>query len=518
MDHAIRWLAIGDGPALTLAGWLLLRRVAGAPLRWSSLLLLDLFLPACCFGLVLAATARPGFAGIITLTLAAGFAYANRAKLQVLAEPVVFTDVFQAFDIFRHPQLALPFPNKGAVLLCVAAVVGFFSMLFALEAPAWHWTPWPLPAAAASVAAVAWLLGRSSTTLAAWLREAGLSGEPDRDAALCGTLGALLAYGIVARGERRQRQARAQPPAAAQPAPEQAAPVVLVQCESFFDARRLSPAISRKLLPHFDQLLHGAAQWGRLEVPCWGANTVRSEFAVLTGLPESAIGFDRFNPYHRFCDTAIDSLAWRLKAEGYYTVCVHPFDRRFYSRDRVLPNLGFDEFLGEEAFAGARRSNGYVGDAEVARCIAKIVAERGPKVFVFAITMENHGPWNLPSNRPVSDLLPDIGLPEGERVALERYLQGLRSADEMLAVLAAAPEVRRGVLAFYGDHLPAFRTAFEAFALDDFRSDYLICDGSRPAAPAQHDIQASGLADAILQVRARTATGRRGPRSAARAG
>jgi len=64
---------------------------------------------------------------------------------------------------------------------------------------------------------------------------------------------------------------------------------------------------------------------------------------------------DRFNPYHRFTSVPVSSLAWRLRAEGYRHDRLHPFDRTFYGRDRVMPNLGFDVFLGEEAFAGAQR-------------------------------------------------------------------------------------------------------------------------------------------------------------------
>jgi len=102
---------------------------------------------------------------------------------------------------------------------------------------------------------------------------------------------------------------------------------------------------------------------------------VRTEFAVLSGMPESAIGLDRFNPYHRFTSVPVSSLAWRLRAEGYRTVCLHPFDRTFYGRDRVMPNLGFDVFLGEEAFAGAQRVNGYISDVEAARKAVEIVKE-----------------------------------------------------------------------------------------------------------------------------------------------
>ncbi len=506
MSNTINLDSLGAGVVLAFFGWLVLRIACGATLRWSTMLLLDLALPIACFAMIATITDRPVFAGVITLALSAGFAYADRAKLKVLAEPVVFTDVFQAFDIFRHPRLALPFPHKGRVLIAAAAVIGFFALLFRLEPAAWPASPWPAVIVfGLFFLTVRAISGRLNTRVAASLRRVGFSGDPARDAAKFGPLSMLLGYGIIARGERAGRQSAAPPMVRTMPAwQHQSAsqPIVVVQCESFFDARRMHQAIDPELLPNFDYCRYKGVQWGRLEVPCWGANTVRTEFSVLSGLSEEAIGLDRFNPYHRFAGVPIHSLAWQLRAEGYRTVCVHPFDRTFYGRDQVMSNLGFDVFLGEEVFDGADRINGYVTDAEVARKIAKIVRSDGPKIFVFAITMENHGPWSTPCERPIANLLPKTALPEAERVALERYLQSLRNADEMLGILieALGQEHKSGVLSFYGDHLPAFRSAFAEFELSDFRSDYLIWSAQRSSGLRQ-DLAAHQLANAILDAR-----------------
>lgn len=498
--------SLAAGIALAGCGWTVLRVASRALPRWSALLLLDLALPAACFALCALATARPVFAGVITLALCAGYAYADHAKIKVLAEPVVFTDVFQAFDIFRHPRLALPFPHKGRVVSAATAVIGFFVLLFRLEPASWPLSPWPALSLFAFCVLAAWLTGvRFSRRTARGLRRYRFSGDPSRDAGRFGALCVLLAYGVIAKGERAERQAAALPvvrPVSPASRQSPAQPVVMVQCESFFDARRLHPAIDRKLLPNFDRCKRTGMQWGRIEVPCWGANTVRTEFAVLTGLSEAAIGFDRYNPYHRFARVPISALAWQMRAEGYRTVCVHPFDRTFYGRDRVMANLGFDLFLGEEAFDGARRINGYVTDVAVAQKIAGIVRADGPKVFVFAITMENHGPWSTPSERPTANLLPRVGLPDEEKVALERYLQSLRSADEMLGILGEAlvADNRQGLLAFYGDHLPAFRPAFVEFGLRDYRSDYFIWNAARSVGQ-RRDIAAQDLGEAMLRAR-----------------
>ena len=488
---------------LAVGGWALPRRVAGTPLRWSPWLLADACLPALVYGLTLSITARPLFAGIVTLALGGGFAFADRSKRKVLAEPVVFTDVFQALDIFRHPELALPFPHKGRVLLGVGAALALLAGACLGEPRVWAWSPWPLTTLLLALLTCVWLLAGPLNQRAARLfRLGGLETEPFTDGERAGPLATLVSYGIVARAERARLQTAAHPPVSVMPVRPhgEAAPVVLVQSESFFDVRRLHRGIRRDLLPMFDQLSGGSVQWGRLTVPSWGANTVRTEFSVLSGLAPERIGADRFNPYHSFADKPVASLAWRLRAEGYRTICVHPFDGRFYGRNEVMPNLGFDLFLDEAHFSGAERINGYVSDMALAKAACKLLREHGPRVFLFLVTMENHGPWTGRCEGPLEGLAPGLSLPEEERHSLQRYLLSLRNADAMLALLADAVHASNpdGVLGFYGDHLPAFASLFEQCDLHDLRTDYLLWNG-RHQSGKRIDVDASELAGALLR-------------------
>src|SRR5690606_3910247 len=59
-------------------------------------------------------------------------------------------------------------------------------------------------------------------------------------------------------------------------------PILMVQNESFFDARRIHPSIPPGILRNWDAVGAASAYRGRLTVPAWGANTMRTEFAVLT--------------------------------------------------------------------------------------------------------------------------------------------------------------------------------------------------------------------------------------------
>jgi hypothetical protein len=474
-------LQIAGGGALALAAWLIPRYVATARAARFPALLLDIFPIALIGSLLLIATGRPLFTGVVLVSLGAGFALADRTKREALREPVVFSEMSELPHVFTHPQLYLPFAGPVLVVGGAVAAIAFCLAVLSFEPGLWHPGASLVVLCSAFVAAAGWLISREPAlgAAAAALRGLGPTGEPFGDASTLGPFAMFLVYGIVARAERPARRARHAPP----PAPAlgrvrrpAGVPLVLVQCESFFDARRLSPLVPEDLLSGFDACRESGATFGRLEVPGWGANTMRAEFAVLTGIPEADLGYDRFNPYHAFARVPIASLVWRLRNQGYRTVCLHPFDRSFFRRDLTIPALGFETFLGLENLGGSRRPP-YHSDPELAHRVLRVLDAEGPRTFVFAITMGNHGPWReagAPIDYGLRQSFDAMSLPQGGE--LLRYLDGLRQSDEMLQILLSGVRQRNGegVLAFYGDHLPSLPQAFRHFGFDDTGSDYVV--------------------------------------------
>ncbi|HLY46422.1 MAG TPA: LTA synthase family protein [Stellaceae bacterium] len=499
-------LHVAPGGGLVVAGWLMPRRLARSRFGGPAALLLDaapLALGALLLGI---ASGRPLFVGVVVLALGAAFTVADYAMRETLREPVVFSESVELPQVFTHPHLYLPFAGPGLVLGGGAAALALAVMLLAIEPPLWPPQPLAAAGAAALFAAVLWLLACPFPLAAAArvLHRLEPRGEPDVDAAALGPFAMLIVHTVLARAERPARQRSLAAPALvrARGEPEggpTGGPIVIVQCESFFDARRLSPRIPRELLPGFEACCTSAAQFGRLEVPGWGANTMRTEFAVLSGVPESELGYDRFNPYYALARVPLASQVWRLRRAGYRTICLHPFDRRFFRRDLVMPALGFDEFLGRETLGGARRPP-YCPDPELGRHILRLLDAAGPRTFIFAITMGNHGPWMAkgPPLDPAIERLFDRGeLPDDG--GLLRYLDGLRRSDEMLRLLAAGLERRddNAVLGFYGDHLPSLSGAFAHFGFDEPHSDYAIWPGAS-GAPRRIDVPAHRLGSLVI--------------------
>jgi hypothetical protein len=494
---------LAGGLVLTGLGWAACRWVARAWPRVDWALPVDLAGPFGLFAILFAATARPLFAGGASLAVFGGFAFADAVKRTTLLEPVVFSDMSEFIEIFRHPRLYLPFAGTGLVIGGFLAIVAALGTLLVVEPGQWRWSPW----FSATVFALVLVIGIPTfyqpclgaiARFARWLRP---EGEPFADAKRLGPLAILPIYGAIARAERQHR--RPPPPAPQIGRPRSTAPpIVMLQCESFFDARRLHPDMPVELLPAFDHCIRTGIQSGRFAVSGWGAYTVRAEFSALTGLDVEALGFDRWNPYHAFAKTPLPSLAWQLRDQGYRTLCLHPFDKRFYGRRKVMKALGFDEFWGEEHFADGERAGPYIADAELARRAAAILRDARRGLFLFAITMENHGPW-VSDNGHCSLADPAPMLPTVPGVSeLRRFLHGLKHTDEMLgAVCETLAGLDGGLVAAYGDHLPSLPAALKALGFTDSATDYAIWD-ARGGRGSRRDIGAHELPAALLAAQA----------------
>lgn len=145
-------------------------------------------------------------------------------------------------------------------------------------------------------------------------------------------------------------------------------------------------------------------------------------------------------------------------------------------RDAFFKQLGFDCFIDETEFSGALREGPYIADSAVTEKILDVLERVEKPCFVFAITMENHGPLHLETvgleewteyyhNKP------DTGLDD-----LTAYLRHLKNANTMVETLSSDLKARKrhALLGFYGDHVPAISGVFEALNYNDPRSNYFI--------------------------------------------
>ena len=454
------------------------------------------------FGFGLAIWQRPYFASGLNIAGMLLIVLVSNAKFASLREPFLLSD-FRFFKaLLRHPRLYLPFFGVLPAIACAIVFVIFCVIAIRIE-------PSLLLQLGFASFATFCLISIGIGAALLWFgasKRLPIALDPLADLQTLGLVGSFVRYWQEERANdprdvirKLQGAVHVQPKT---PAPQQLPHIVAVQCESFFDARHVFKGVSADVLKNFDALTQSASRAGRLNVPAWGANTVRTEFSFLSGLPPDALGIHQFNPYRKLARHGVPTIASELKKQGYRTICVHPFSKKFYDRDVVFPALGFDEFFDIAAFSDADKSGPYVGDLAVAQKVRSILGSAVGPLFIFVITMENHGPLH---QERVADgdqerlyaTAPPAGYEE-----FTIYLRHLQHTDAMLGELHTALNAtsRRGWLCAYGDHVPILPGVYEANDFADGRTDYFVVGpASTNASPQTIDIAPEDLARCLLQ-------------------
>jgi len=422
---------------------------------------------------------RPWLAGLTCLISVAALVFVSRAKRSVIGEPLLFSDFALLPQVPRHPQLYYIPPLwdpriSVPVLATLAATV------------LWYRTePSVLPAATLPrilaliglpllLGLLAWAAPRPplARAITRWFPRPDLEG----DVARVGLPASLLGYTARA-------FAGNEPPPTIPTLPQGPGDdvVVVIQLESFIDPERLGGPS----LPAMELFRRRAAQYGRLQVPAHGAYTMRSEHAVLTGQPSEALGFGRYDPYTARSGDEPTSLARLARNRGYDTLFLHPFHRDFFRRAQVMEAFGFTDLVMGEAFAEAERVGPYVGDVALGKRLLAEVRGRRTPLFLFCVTMENHGPWK-------PGRLPGLDDPQAQ------YMHHVAHTGQMVEAVAAGLDRLAGergqtvTLCVFGDHAPSLPACTPGFG--GRTTEYALFRFGRPAeAPRRLDIAAHDL-------------------------
>jgi len=185
-------------------------------------------------------------------------------------------------------------------------------------------------------------------------------------------------------------------------------------------------------------------------------NTSDAEFIVNSGL----CALEKEAVSVAFGDREIPSLPRDLRDAGYAALTFHANTAAFWNRTELYPALGFDRYFDEAAFPdhdilGMGASDNVLFD-EVASMLEQMVAEETP-VYIEALTLTNHVPFELPEN------LWEMDLPARyEGTAVGRYLQSVNYSDrafgEFIARLKRTGIYEASLIVVMGDHFGLQRT------------------------------------------------------------
>lgn len=303
--------------------------------------------------------------------------------------------------------------------------------------------------------------------------------------------------------------------------------VICIMNESFSDLRLYdglsggSFETDAEYLEYFDSL-SANAQRGRLYVPVFGAMTANSEYEFLTGnacafAPPGCI------PFQFYTRPGDDSLARDFKKAGYRTVAMHPYPGYNWNRTKAYENLGFDEFLDLEYYEALGRETalekprGYMSDRSDYDGILRLLEEKKPgeKLFVFNVTMQNHGGYEVDGLPPAVHVRKLNGIAcEGEYPKADQYLTLMRMSDEALRYLLERLQLLEEptMVVLFGDHQPSVETPFfealygsrwsevpDRLKLNSFVTPYLIWTNYNRKAEEAEPMSAFMLGNRVLE-------------------
>ncbi len=230
--------------------------------------------------------------------------------------------------------------------------------------------------------------------------------------------------------------------------------VIVIMNESYSDLRVLGDyETSEPLFPFIDSLEENTAK-GWAHVSVLGGNTPNSEFEFLTGL---TLGFlpQGVVAYPQYISTPVPSLATQFNSLGYRTVGAHAFWGPSWNRDKVYPLLGFQDMYFKEAFPeDAEILRLWITDSEMYKVVEDIYEDSEQPLFLFGITMMNHGGYHGEMNDEFDTCVTVDGLEDNGSVT--EYISLMRETDkdfqELIEYFSNTDE--KTVILLFGDHQP----------------------------------------------------------------
>ncbi len=260
--------------------------------------------------------------------------------------------------------------------------------------------------------------------------------------------------------------------------------IIAIMNESFSDLSVLGDfETSEPYMPFINSLEENTMK-GQLHVSILGGNTPNSEFEFLTGLSMAYLPSGSI-PFQQYISKQSPSLPSQLSSLGYHTVAMHPLKSTGWKRNTVYPLLGFDEmYFTDNAFYNASKIRAYISDESLYDELIDVYESNSDEpLFIFAVTMQNHGGYKSIYNNFVPDVTVS-GYEDNEYIS--NYISLIRESDRafenLIGYFSECDEPT--VVLMFGDHQPnssvtnpilkAAGTTIDRESLEDTEKNYIV--------------------------------------------
>lgn len=227
--------------------------------------------------------------------------------------------------------------------------------------------------------------------------------------------------------------------------------VILIMNESLSDVQAVADVeLSEDCMPFLHSMEENTIK-GSVNASTLGGGTANSEFEALTGCSMAFLPTNYY-PYQQAVRQPLDSMVSQLEKYGYTTIAMHPESEKNWNRKMVYKYFGFDRVLFEDEFAGMERIHYGISDRATYEKVIELYESReaGEKLFLFDLTVQNHGGYNA-SKEPDAVRALNVNDPQ-----LDEFLSIVKISDDAFADLVRYFEKQeeKVVICMFGDHQP----------------------------------------------------------------
>lgn len=434
-------------------------------------------------------------AGLIALSLALMWGISNCVKMKMLGEPLVPDNFFS----FTHVWQTMLFVKDSAafVFVCAAAVLTVAAVVLTICFDrSWHYTRKRFIIFAAAAIC-------SATVLAVVPFE---NAEKDEvflrmntaDQYKRGSL--LLSFMAFSKRDIIKPEPEAFQYLAAQKAeiaetaakfpPSPVKPhIIVILNESAVNLERFKNLVFPDGSPYDVQRL---AKWsrfspqhqtfsGKLHVPIFGGLTANAEFETITGISANML---HVLPYALLTDRRIRTLADSLKTAGYSTTYIHPNTKYFYSRNEVMPNLGFERFLSLEDAPQSEERFKFYQDADFYKWMLDYLEKNNSTPqFLYGSSIQNHMPYDATRFKQAKEISfsSKVPLSPDQTDMLKYYLKGISLSSAAIEKFLTDLNKKMShptIVIIFGDHQPQFRDIYQilnpSYTHSMYETEYFI--------------------------------------------
>jgi phosphoglycerol transferase MdoB-like AlkP superfamily enzyme len=232
--------------------------------------------------------------------------------------------------------------------------------------------------------------------------------------------------------------------------------VIAIMNESFSDLKVVGDFESDDYMPYFNSM-NGYLMKGYVYASVCGGGTCNSEFEFLTGSSMANLNQGAY-PYRTYNLSNCSNIVEAFSKLGYETIAIHPAAANNWNRAVVYRNFGFDEFFSLEDMSDVEYLSWTPSDIYDYKQIMQAYEEREKPVFIFNVTMQNHGGYYY----PLDETKMSIVKTEEEYEDVINYLSLIKASDDAFKELIEyfSNQTEPVIICMFGDHQPELDSIF----------------------------------------------------------